>query len=112
MSSADTEKTVEQLSALAQTTRLAVFRMLVQAGPTGMAAGQIGERLGVAKNTLSSHLSVLQHAGLIGRRRDGRNLIYGVRIDEVAGLIRVLVQDCCGGHPEVCAPIRDLTPTD
>jgi DNA-binding transcriptional ArsR family regulator len=86
-----------------------VFRVLIEAGPRGKPAGEIAERVGVAKNTLSSHLSVLQHAELISRRQVGRSLIYSVQIDKVADMMRTLVADCCAGHPEVCAPIQELS---
>lgn len=99
------DRTVAQLAALAQSTRLAVFKALMRAGPEGIAAGQIARSLDVAPNTLSAHLGVLQRAGLIGQRREGRSIIYSVVLPSVSGLIDTLVNDCCAGHPEACAPL-------
>lgn len=96
---------VESLSALAHEGRLNVFRLLVTAGPTGIAAGDIARRLGVPPNTLSANLSLLTNAGLAQSRRDGRSIIYSARFDRMGELMAFLVQDCCGGAAEVCAPL-------
>jgi len=96
---------VSALSALAHEGRLAAFRMLVQAGREGMAAGEIARRLDVPPNTLSSNLNILSHADLIESRRDGRSIIYTARYENMAALLEYLMQDCCGGHPEICAPL-------
>lgn len=92
-------------AALSQDTRLRVVRLLVQAGPDGMAAGAIGEALGGASTSrLSFHLTHLEHAGLIQSRREGRFIIYSAVYRALAGLVGFLMKDCCQGHPEICAP--------
>ncbi|GLS00526.1 transcriptional regulator [Brevundimonas denitrificans] len=96
---------VESLSALAHEGRLKVFRLLVTAGPTGMAAGEIARRLGTPPNTLSANLSLLANAGLAQSRRDGRSIIYSARFDRMGELMTFLAEDCCGGAAEVCAPV-------
>lgn len=99
---------VAALSALAHEGRLAVFRMLVQAGPIGIAAGEIAQRLGVPPNTLSANLNVLSHAGLIGSKRAGRSIIYTASYDRMAGLLGFLMEECCQGVSEICAPLADV----
>ena len=101
----ETPDAVRRLSALAQDARLDVFRLLVKAGPDGLAAGEIARTLGTAPSTLSAQLLVLSHAGLIRARRDGRSIIYAVDFDAMSGLLVFLTEDCCGGCPEVCAPL-------
>lgn len=96
---------IESLSALAHDGRLKVFRLLVQAGPSGLAAGEIARRLGTPPNTLSANLALLSHAGLAQSRRDGRSIIYSARFDRMGALMAFLAEDCCGGAPEVCAPL-------
>ncbi len=96
------------LSALAQETRLAIFRRLVTAGPDGEAAGIIGEALGIPAPTLSFHLKELERAGLIAQRRESRNVIYAAQYGGMRALLDFLMQDCCGGRPEICA----FTPTE
>ena len=92
-------------AALSQETRLRIVRLLVQAGPEGMAAGAIGEALGGATTSrLSFHLTHLEHAGLVQSRRDGRFIIYSAVYAGLAELVGFLMQDCCQGHPEICAP--------
>ena len=98
------ESAVSALSALAQDSRLDVYRLLVRVGGDGMAAGAIAREIGVMPNTLSSHLTILDHAGLIGSRRDGRSIIYTANYDTMRDLLSFLVDDCCGGRPEICAP--------
>ena len=98
---------VESLSALAHEGRLKVFRLLVKAGPEGMAAGEVARRLGTPPNTLSANLTLLTHAGLAQSRRDGRSIIYSARFDRMGELMAFLVRDCCGGAAEVCAPLAD-----
>ena len=95
----DTKQTLAALSALAQESRLAVFRLLVQVGPEGMAASRIGEQLDIAPSSLSFHLKELAHAGLISPRQDGRFIIYSADIDTMNGLIGFLTENCCGGVP-------------
>ena len=79
--------------------------MLVQAGREGLPAGQIARRLGVPPNTLSANLTVLSHAGLVISRRQGRSVIYTAEYDRMSDLLVYLVDDCCGGKSEVCAPL-------
>jgi ArsR family transcriptional regulator, arsenate/arsenite/antimonite-responsive transcriptional repressor len=94
---------IAALAALAQGSRLDIFRLLVQAGPEGLAAGQIGERLGgMPSATLSFHLSQLRHAGLVTFRREGRSLIYAAEYAAMNGLLSYLTENCCRGDPAGC----------
>ena len=93
---------------LAQDGRLAVFRLLVKAGPDGMAAGDIARKLKTQPNTLSAQLLLLSNAGLIRARREGRSIIYAVDFDAMASLLVFLTEDCCGGRPEICAPLASI----
>jgi DNA-binding transcriptional ArsR family regulator len=104
----ETETAVKSLSALAQDARLEVFRLLVKAGPDGLAAGEIARRLETAANTMSAQLLILSNAGLIRARRDGRSIIYAVDFDAMSGLLVFLTEDCCGGRAEVCAPLAAI----
>jgi DNA-binding transcriptional ArsR family regulator len=101
----DTATAVRGLSALSQEGRLDVFRLLVKGGPDGMPAGEIARKLAVAPNTLSAQLLILSNAGLIRARREGRSIIYCVDFDGIGGLLLFLTEDCCGGKPEICAPL-------
>lgn len=96
---------VEALSALAHGSRLAVFRLLVRAGPDGLAAGEIAREIGARPNTLSSHLAILGHAGLVGSRREGRSIIYSADYTAMRALLGFLMDDCCGGRPEICGAL-------
>ena len=87
---------------------MAVFRLLVQAGPDGVAAGEIARRLGVPPNTLSAQLNVLANAGLTTRRREGRSVRYAADYDAMGALLIYLTEDCCQGRPEVCAPLAEI----
>jgi DNA-binding transcriptional ArsR family regulator len=98
---------VDALSALGHGGRLAVFRMLVQAGREGIAAGEIARRLAVPPNTLSANLTILGHADLVESRREGRSIIYSARYERMSDLLDYLMQDCCGGNPEICARLAD-----
>ncbi len=98
---------LSQLSALAQENRLAVFRLLVKAGPEGLPAGEVAAALDVPPNTLSAQLNILSSAGLIAGERHGRSIIYTAQYDAVSGLIVFLMEDCCQGRNEVCAPVMD-----
>lgn len=98
---------VQTLAALAQKTRLEVFRLLVQRGPEGLAAGEIGECLGLPSPTLSFHLNQLRFAGLVGSRRQSRSIIYHANYKTMGDLLAYLTQNCCGGRPELCAPLAD-----
>jgi DNA-binding transcriptional ArsR family regulator len=101
------EKTdaIAALGALAHDARLDVFRLLVQAGPEGMAAGEIARATGAALSTLSANLAVLTRAGLIASRRDGRSIIYTAAYGQMRELLAFLMEDCCAGKPEICAPL-------
>ncbi|BAI74330.1 transcriptional regulator (plasmid) [Azospirillum sp. B510] len=95
------------LAALAQETRLDIFRLLVEAGPEGRAAGAIAEALAVAPATLSFHLSNLTQAGLIMQRRESRSLIYSADFDRMTGIVGFLSENCCGRstNPTACLPV-------
>ncbi len=83
------------------------FRLLVRAGLEGLPAGDIARALSVPHNTLSSHLSILVNAGLVASQREGRSIIYSVNFQGMRKLLAYLVEDCCQGSPEVCAPALD-----
>ena len=93
---------VAALSALSQETRLAVFRHLVAAGPAGKPAGAIATRLKVPPPTLSFHLKELERAGLVTQRRESRSIIYAANYAAMRALLSYLMEDCCGGRPEIC----------
>ena len=93
----ESETVIRALGALAQEHRLALFRLLVQAGPDGMAAGTIADALGVPASSLSFHLAQLTNAGLIAQRRDGRSLIYSADYGAMTALVGFLMENCCGG---------------
>jgi ArsR family transcriptional regulator len=99
---------VAALAALAQDNRLDVFRLLVQAGPEGMAAGAVATALDLAPNTLTFHFDRLRQAGLVTVRRDGRSMIYAARFDTMNELLGFLTENCCGGAPAAssCKPAR------
>lgn len=99
---------VTALSALAHQGRLSIFRELVQAGPEGLSAGEVSRRLGIAPNTLSASFTVLSHAGLVAGARHGRSIIYTAAYDRMAELLGFLMQDCCNGSPQVCAPLAEI----
>lgn len=92
------------LGALALETRLDIFRLLVQKGPDGVAAGEIGERLGLPSPTLSFHLNQLRYAGLVISRRESRSIIYSANYKTMTGLLKYLTENCCGGRLAACAP--------
>lgn len=91
-------------AALSQETRLRVVRMLVTAGPDGMAAGAIAEAIGISTSNLSFHLKELEHAGLLSSRRQSRSIIYNAAYPALSAMVEFLLRDCCQGHPEVCTP--------
>lgn len=95
---------VTAFGALAQETRLAIYRLLVEHGPNGMSAGAIAEMLGIPSATMSFHLAQLRGAGLITQRRESRSLIYAVDVAAMNQLIGFLTDRCCGGAPELCMP--------
>ncbi len=98
------ETAVAALAALAQESRLAVFRLLVQAGQDGMAAGALGEKLGIPPATLSFHLKNLSHAKLVKSRTEGRFVIYSANYPEMDRLVGYLTENCCAGDAAQCAP--------
>ena len=102
----DMTNAVQSLSALSHEGRLAVFRLLVKAGPEGMAAGDIARNLDTAPNTMSAQLLILSNAGLISARREGRSIIYAADFDRMSELLQFLTKDCCGGRPEICEPLN------
>jgi len=100
-------KTIKALGALAQESRLHAFRLLVRSGPEGLAAGEIARALDVPHNTLSSHLAILVNAGLVDSHRQSRSIIYRIDFEGTRELLSFLMQDCCQGRPELCAPVLD-----
>lgn len=97
---------VSALSALAHPGRLAVFRLLVTAGPEGLAAGDIARTTGSLANTLSANLSILAGAGLVTSRREGRSIVYSASFDRMRQVLGFLVDDCCNGSPEICGDLK------
>ena len=107
----ENEQAVLALAALAQPTRLQAFRLLVQHEPDGVSAGELARLLEVPQNTLSAHLSVLARAGLVTSERHSRSIVYRASLAEFQRVALFLLQDCCGGRPDVCASvIESLTP--
>lgn len=98
----DASKVVKALAALAQSTRLETYRLLVACGPEGMAAGQIAEKLNASAATMSFHFKTLSHAGLIESRQDGRFVYYSANFDVMNGMVAYLTENCCGGNPAAC----------
>jgi ArsR family transcriptional regulator len=96
---------IKRLSALAQESRLAVFRLLIKAGRDGVPAGDIARTLEITPNTLSAQLTVLANADLVTSRRAGRSIIYAANYDGMSELLLYLMEDCCQGRPEVCGPL-------
>ncbi|MBX9840639.1 MAG: helix-turn-helix domain-containing protein [Xanthobacteraceae bacterium] len=92
------------LAALSQEHRLAVFRLLVQAGRDGLPAGQVAETLDIAPNALTFHFDRLRSAGLVTVRREGRSMIYTAQFETMNALLSFLTENCCQGAPEKCAP--------
>ena len=93
---------ISALAALAQPTRLAIFRLLIRHEPVGITAGVIAETIGAPHNTMSTHLAILVRAGLLRSTREGRTIIYRSNVEGMRSLIAFLVDDCCDGHPELC----------
>src|SRR5579864_53064 len=100
----ETSDAVAALAALAQDNRLDIFRLLVQAGPDGLAAGRVAEALELAPNTLTFHFDRLRAAGLVTVRRDGRSMIYAARFETMNGLVSFLTENCCKGSLAGCGP--------
>ena len=108
----DTLKALSSFSALSQPTRLAVFKLLIRAGSQGLLAGEIGTQLNVRQNTMSANLNILLNSGIVRNQRDGRTIRYYADFESLKGLLGFLMQDCCGGTPEVCQPIIDQIACD
>src|SRR5712692_3941041 len=106
----ETLDAVEALAALSQESRLQIYRLLVEAGPEGMQAGQIAAALDLAPNTLTFHFDRLRHAALVTVRREGRSMIYAARFETMNALLGFLTENCCGGAPEKCAPAAACKP--
>ncbi len=105
----ETKEAISALAALAQESRLAVFRLLVQVGPAGLAATKIAERINIPQSSLSFHLKELTHAQLVAPRQDGRFVIYSANFTTMNGLMAFLTDSCCGGNP--CSPSAPLACT-
>jgi ArsR family transcriptional regulator len=101
----DSTRAIAVLTALAQPTRLKVFRRLIKAYPDRIAAGAIARACKVPHNTMSAHLAVLTRAGLVAARREGRMMFYGADLDCFRALVGFLMRDCCNGRAEICAPL-------
>ncbi len=101
----ESEQIILGLAALAQQTRLDVFRLLVKHEPEGLPAGEIARRLAVPQNTMSSHLGILARAKLVRTERQSRSIIYRANLEAVQHLVTFLLNDCCGGRTEICAPV-------
>lgn len=99
---------VNALAALAHPARLEVFRLLVKAGAEGLAAGDVARSAGCRPNTLSTNLGILAGVGLVASRRQGRSIIYTAGYDRMRELLAFLMEDCCGGKPEICGPLVEL----
>ncbi|NLS07906.1 helix-turn-helix transcriptional regulator [Rhizobium sp. P32RR-XVIII] len=97
----DERQALLSFAALSQETRLAVVRTLVVAGPDGMAAGTIAEKMGVSPSNISFHLKELERSGLIAQRRESRSIVYSADYDALSGLVTFLMHECCAGHPQV-----------
>ena len=108
----DKTTSLAALAALGQDTRLETFRLLVKAGAEGMPAGEIATRLGTVQNTMSSHLKILTHAGLVRAERDGRSVRYAADMTGFRDLLAYLMEDCCNGSPELCRPVIDAVTCD
>jgi DNA-binding transcriptional ArsR family regulator len=94
-------------AALAQSTRLDVFRLLVRHEPKGLAAGDIARALAVPQNTMSSHLAVLSRAGLVSTQRFSRSIVYRADLANLQAVILFMLRDCCDGRPEICVPVME-----
>jgi ArsR family transcriptional regulator len=107
----ESESTILALAALAQSTRIDVFRLLVKHEPEGLAAGDIARALAVPQNTMSSHLSILSRAGLVTAQRFSRSIVYRADLAKLQQVMLFMLRDCCDGRPEICAPlIESLSP--
>jgi ArsR family transcriptional regulator len=101
----ESEQAILALAALAQSTRLDVFRLLTKHEPDGLAAGDIAKALAVPQNTMSSHLAILSRAGLVTARRISRSIVYRADLSAFQSVVLFMLRDCCNGRPEICAPV-------
>ena len=107
----DNSEVIAALAALAQTTRLDTFRLLVEREPEGIPAGELARLIAVPQNTMSAHLAILARAGLVVGERHSRSIIYFADLSRFRNVALFLLKDCCGGRPDICAPlVADLTP--
>ena len=107
----DQEAAIDAFSALAQTSRMAIFRLLVSEGPDGLQVGEISKRLGIVPSTLSGHLAVLKRAGLLSALRHQREIYYSANLNQMNKLVGFLLSDCCKGRVENCSEILTLLKT-
>jgi DNA-binding transcriptional ArsR family regulator len=107
----ESQEAVVALEALAQDSRLGIFRLLVEAGREGLPAGRIAERMRLPGPTLSFHLAQLKRAGLISCRREGTSLIYSAEFDAMNSLVGFMTENCCGGDAAQCMPVRKPVPS-
>ena len=108
----DKTRTLAAFAALSQSSRLDAFRLLVKAGSKGMAAGEISDVLSVKQNTMSANLSVLFQAGLVRNTREGRSIRYFADMEGLRAMLTFLIEDCCGGEPDLCRPVLDAIACD
>jgi len=101
----ESEQAILALAALAQSTRLDVFRLLARHEPEGLAAGDIAKALAVPQNTMSSHLAILSRAGLVTAQRFSRSIVYRADLKAFQSVVLFMLRDCCDGRPEICAPV-------
>ena len=106
----ESEQAILALAALAQSTRMAVFKLLVKYEPDGLAAGDIARLLAVPQNTMSAHLAVLARADLVMSERKSRSIIYRANLAAFQSLTSFMVEDCCGGRGDLCAPVASCKP--
>ena len=104
----DQERAIETFSALAQDSRLAIYRLLVREEPLGLAVGEISRRLDIVPSTLSGHLGLLKRAGLLKSTRHQREIHYAANLHAIGNLVRFMLEDCCGGKVENCSEIVSL----
>ncbi|MFS8048769.1 ArsR/SmtB family transcription factor [Rhizobium sp. BR 314] len=104
----DQHQALTAFAALSQETRLQIVRLLVVAAPGGLAAGALAEKVEVSPSNISFHLKELEHSGLIDAQRQSRSIIYTARLEALGGLVRFLMEDCCSGHPEICAHATEI----
>lgn len=103
----DKSKAIIAFAALAQPTRLDVFRLLIKAGHDGLSAGEISDKLNIRQNTMSTHLAILTRSNLTSNKKQGRSVRYFANYAGTSDLISFLMEDCCGGNTEICAPILE-----